>query len=334
LTPSEAECLNDLASARDERMPDHVRGNFPRWLEDELQRRFGADLAVEMAAFGERAPVDVRVNLLRATRDKARAALAEAGVASEPCRHSPVGLRLAGRASLGGLEPYRKGKVEVQDEGSQMVCLLADARPGMQVLDLCAGGGGKTLGLAAAMGGKGQVYACDVNRARLERLRPRLKRAGAHNVQLRRLASEDDPWLGTLAGGIDRVLVDAPCSGSGTWRRSPDLKWRLTPESLDRYVEMQGKLLRAAAPLVKEGGRLIYATCSILPRENEDQVRAFLAERPDFQVLSVCDIWPDAVGGTCPVEGPFLSLTPLREQTDGFFAAVFQRGTAGADTGS
>ncbi len=333
LEPSEAACLDALASGLDDGAPGdapgHVRGNYPQWLDEKLRKRFGGELPEQMAAFAERASVDVRVNLLRTTRDKARAALVAEGIETEPCRLSPVGLRLVERASLGGGAAFRRGMVEVQDEGSQIVCLLTDARPGMQVLDLCAGAGGKTLGIAAAMAGKGQVYACDVNRSRLERMRPRLKRAAAHNVQLRHIVSENDPWLGELGGGIDRVLVDAPCSGSGTWRRNPDLKWRLTPEGLDRHVATQRRLMQAAAPLVKVGGRLVYATCSILPRENEDQVDAFIAENPDFRILPVGDIWPDAVGGQYPSdvlgEGPFLSLTPLRHRTDGFFVAVLER---------
>ena len=199
----------------------------------------------------------------------------------------------------------------------------------MQVLDLCAGGGGKTLALAAAMGKKGQIYACDLDERRLARLRPRLKRAAAHNVQVHTLSSEADPWLGQFEGGFDRVLIDAPCSGSGTWRRNPDSRWRLTLEMLEGYRQAQGRLLATAAPLVKPGGRLVYVTCSLLRSENEDQVDGFLENSPAFVGVDVAQIWEGVLQGPCPPRDEAhafaLALSPAGQGVDGFFITILER---------
>ncbi len=306
-------------------MPAWVRGEYPEWLEPRLTAVFGDRLAAEMGAMRDEAPVDLRVNSLKADRETARAALAADGLAAEPTPFSPLGLRLPARAALTAQAAFRDGLVEVQDEGSQILALLTDARPGQAVVDYCAGAGGKTLALAASMENKGRLVACDVNQARSERAAQRLRRAGVHNVTRRLLGGDADKWMKRQAGSFDRVLVDAPCSGSGTWRRNPDAKWRLTQQGVDELTALQRQILNRAARLVRPGGRLVYATCSLLAEEDEAQAACFLADHPDFALLPVGELWLPTVGGACPVEGPYLRLTPARHNTDGFFAAVFER---------
>jgi 16S rRNA (cytosine967-C5)-methyltransferase len=305
-------------------MPAWVRGEYPEWLEPRLAALFGDGLATEMGALRDEAPVDLRVNTLKVDREQARARLAAEGLDAEPTPLSPIGLRLPARAALAAQPAFREGLVEVQDEGSQLVALLTDARPGQAVVDYCAGAGGKTLALAATMANKGRLVACDVNSRRAERAGLRLRRAGVHNVTRRLLEGEHDRWVKRQAGSFDRVLVDAPCSGSGTWRRNPDAKWRLTPQGLDELLAVQWTILASAARLVRPGGRLVYATCSLLAEENEMQVDRLL-EGGRFRRLSVAELWTGMVGSACPVAGPDLRLTPARHHTDGFFAAVLGR---------
>jgi 16S rRNA (cytosine967-C5)-methyltransferase len=294
-------------------------------MEDELRAAFGAALESEMTALMSEAATDLRVNMLKATRKEALAALAAEGVEAKPTALSPIGLRVAGRPPLAGLSCFKQGLIEVQDEGSQLVALVTDARPGQRVADFCAGAGGKTLALGAAMANKGRLVASDVLKGRVERAAARLARAGVHNVERRGFASERDPWVKRHAGSFVRVLVDTPCSGTGTWRRNPDAKWRLAPEDLDELVVLQRRILASAARLVKSGGRLVYATCSLLPRENEDQLAWFLDENREFGTLSAAAVWEEVIGGEAPRPGPYLTLTPAREGTDGFFLAVLER---------
>ncbi len=303
-------------------MPLPVRGEFPDWIEERLTGLFGEDLPREIALLREEAPVDLRVNSLKTDRVSAQAALAAEGLKSVPTPLSPLGLRLPARVALTAQTLFKDGLIEVQDEGSQLVALLTDAQPGQAVLDLCAGAGGKTLVLAATMQNKGRLIACDTHSGRSERATQRLRRAGVHNVTRRVLDPEGDKWLKRQNGTFDRVLVDAPCSGTGTWRRNPDAKWRLTEAGLANLVALQTRILDQAAPLVKAGGRLIYATCSLLPEENDRQIENFLARHPDFALLPIPDLWPTLIGGNCPSGGPMLHLTPARHDTDGFFAAV------------
>ena len=220
--------------------------------------------------------------------------------------------------------PWLKtGEVEIQDEGSQLVAALLDAQPGERVVDFCAGAGGKTLAIASQMNNRGRIVACDVNEARVKRCAERLRNAGVHNTEVRVLSSESDRWVKRHKLSFDRVLIDAPCSGTGTWRRNPDARWRETGEDgLANLVALQARILASAARLVKHGGRLVYATCSILPEENEDQVTAFLAANPAFRLVPLGEVEPDLA---TKVEGDTLSLTPARHATDGFFAAVLQR---------
>jgi len=306
-------------------MPVWVRCEFPEWMTAQLESVFGPELEREMAALSDPAPVDLRVNTLKATRAEARAALAAEGLAAEPTRLSPIGLRLPARTALGAQDSFRAGLVEVQDEGSQIAALLVGAKPGEAVVDYCAGAGGKTLALAAAMQNKGRLAALDIDKKRSERAAERLRRAGVFNTARHVLTGETDPWIKRRLASFDRVLVDAPCTGSGTWRRNPDARWRLAPADLDRLVERQAAILASAARLVKKGGRLVYATCSLLAAENEEQVAKFAAAHPDFTVVPIRQAWVESMPGDCPAAGDFLRLTPARHGTDGFFVAAMMR---------
>jgi 16S rRNA (cytosine967-C5)-methyltransferase len=337
--PHAPEALTDAelqALARDGlgEAPPWVAGDYPEWLDANLDKAFGAARAAEGEALAAMAPVDLRANTLLVSRDKLLAELADHPRLDSPpelAPFAPNGLRLPwrfGRAFGWSADPaFRKGWFEVQDEASQLVAELAAARPGLQVADVCAGGGGKTLALAATMDNKGQIYAFDVDERRLGPVRERAERAGVRNLQIRAPRRSGDP-LADLAGRMDLVLVDAPCTGSGTWRRAPDTKWRVRPNALaTRQAEQQAALARAA-PLVKPGGRLVYVTCSVLPEENTEAVARFLAERPDFAPLALT-----AEGGVRQAlvaagweEGAArVQFTPLRTGTDGFFVAMLAR---------
>jgi 16S rRNA (cytosine967-C5)-methyltransferase len=306
-------------------MPRAAANDLPEWIEPYLDRVFGKGLEREMAALNAAAPTNLRVNLLKADPAAARRALAAEGVSAEPTPWSPIGLRLAARVPLSSLTVFKEGLVEVQDEGSQIAALLADARPGMRVVDFCAGAGGKTLALAAGMGNRGKLVACDVSARRLERAVRRLRRAGINNAERRLLTSERDKWVKRHTRGFDRVFVDVPCLGTGTWRRNPDAKWRMRPEDLAELVIRQQQILRGAARLVRPGGRLVYATCSLLHEEDEAQAEAFLAAEPEFSVVPAARAWAETIGGTSPGGERYLRLTPARHGTDGFFVAIFER---------
>ncbi len=325
LAEAEKRALSALAGRQldDPAMPEAVRLGVPDWLLPRLSARFGAALAVELAALDTPAPTDLRVNLLKATRAQAQAALAAEGIATEPTPFSPWGLRVQGRLPVVGSRAFREGLVEIQDEGSQLIAALVDARPGMRVCDLCAGAAGKTLALAAAMGNRGRIVAADVSAARLEAAAKRLRRAGVANVE-RRLIEPGAKWLKRAAGGFDRVLVDAPCTGTGTWRRRPDARLRLAEADLVDLARKQSVILERAARLVKPGGILVYATCSVLTDENEAQVDGFLARVPGFATLPLVELRA-RTGLPLPGDGPHLALTPARHGTDGFFAAVLVR---------
>ncbi len=319
LARSESEMLAALAGRTLDfkAQPRPVRLELPDWIVPRLVARFGDALDPEMRAALGPAPLDLRVNLLKTTRDAARAALALEGIEAEPTPYSPWGLRVAGRRAVTTGAAFRDGLVEIQDEGSQLVAFLAGAVPGMRVADWCAGAGGKTLALAATMENKGQLVACDVSAARLDGAVRRLRRAGVHNAE-RHLVQPGDKWAKRRTGTFDRVLVDAPCTGTGTWRRNPDARARLREQDLTELLVKQAGILDDAARLVKPGGRMIYATCSVLPEEDEDQVSAFLARQPGFTTVS------PALPGDLSAD-PFLLLTPRRHGTDGFFAAVLER---------
>ncbi|HEY1940718.1 MAG TPA: RsmB/NOP family class I SAM-dependent RNA methyltransferase [Roseiarcus sp.] len=311
--------------------PAHVRGDYPEWLAAAFAESFGDSAVEEGRALANRAPVDLRVNLLKAGRDPTQAALAHLDAAPTP--FSPVGLRIPVRADGRGpalsAEPaYVKGLVEVQDEGSQLAALLSGAKPGMQALDLCAGAGGKTLALAAMMDNHGQIYATDDDGRRLAPIFDRLARSGARNVQVRAPRGTQDR-LADLEARCDLVVIDAPCSGSGAWRRNPDAKWRMRPGALEQRIKDQVETLESAARFVKPGGRIVYITCSLLKAENEDRVAAFLESRPEFLPLEAAH-WARACGlealaAEASRLGPGVRLSPLRTGTDGFYVAVLAR---------
>ena len=317
---------DDLTAA-----PAHVLGDYPEWLAPAFADVFGADAAAEGEAMACRAPVDLRVNGLKGDRAKALRALGHLHPEDTP--HSPWGLRLRHtpeeRAPAMAAEPaYAKGLVEVQDEGSQLAVLLASAAPGQQVLDLCAGGGGKTLALAAAMTNKGQIYAADADGRRLTPIYDRLARADARNVQVRAPRGQEDV-LADLVGRCDIVLVDAPCTGTGTWRRNPDAKWRLRPGALEQRTKAQDEVLAAAVRYLKPGGRLVYVTCSVLREENEDRVAALLAAHADLLPMDAGVMASRAgvptLGEQASKLGAGLRLTPRTTGTDGFYVAALVR---------
>lgn len=308
--------------------PDWVRLNVQEWVAPHLKEAYGEAWGREIAALETPPPVDLRVNRLKATVEQAREALAREGIETEPMRYASNGLRLRKRLSVVAGDAFQNGLVEIQDEGSQLVAALVDAQPGMQVADYCAGAGGKTLAMAAGMNNKGRVVAMDVYESRLDRSAQRLRRAGAHNVERRAIDADNRKWLKRQAGAFDRVLVDAPCTGTGTWRRNPDGRWTLRPQDLEELLPKQAAILDAAARLVKPGGGLVYATCSILPAENEKQIASFLERNPDFEVVPVGAIWRDVLASEPPPDvanAPYLRLSPLKHGTDGFFAATLVR---------
>jgi len=330
-TPLEGDELEGLARVLPDEAPASVRGDYPQWLAPAFADAFGDRAAEEGAALSLRAPVDLRANTLKANRDKVLKSLSRLDPA--PTLYSPVGVRIApreGPARSPHVEAeagHGKGWFEVQDEGSQVASLLTGARPRQQVIDLCAGAGGKTLALAALMENTGQLYAYDADRLRLRPIFERLKRAGARNVQV--LPAGEPEALRPLEGKMDMVVIDAPCTGSGVWRRRPDAKWRLSPEMLAARVEEQRTVLDQGAALVKPGGRLAYVTCSVLPAENRAQVAAFLARHPNFALVPWRDLWaavlPVAPPPSADGSDETLLMTPLSHGTDGFFVAVMER---------
>ncbi|CAI9400862.1 Ribosomal RNA small subunit methyltransferase B [Pleomorphomonas sp. T1.2MG-36] len=317
--------------------PDWVKGDYPEWLAASLARAFGDRVVEEGEALAGRADVDLRVNTLKSEREQVLAGLTH--LKAEPCRWSPVGIRIP--AVDGDLRPghvssdlaYKRGWFEVQDEGSQLAALIAAAGGGRQVVDLCAGAGGKTLALSAALGNHGQIYAYDSDKRRFGDILDRIDRSGSRNIQIREPRRDQDV-LGDLAGKSDLVLVDAPCTGSGTWRRRPDAKWRLAPGALDIRLKEQAAVLDNAVRLVRAGGRIVYITCSVLPEENEAQIAAFLARTPDFSLGDAAAAFATVTGRDAPDltrlrledgEGSMLRLTPALTGTDGFFVAILNR---------
>jgi 16S rRNA (cytosine967-C5)-methyltransferase len=328
LTPAEAAWLERAEAVDRASLPAPLRHNLPDWLAARLAGEHPDDFEALAAALLEPAPLDLRVNALQARREAVRDELAASGIASEPTRWAPNGLRLAGKPALTKLDAFRRGAIEVQDEGSQLLALLVGARRGEMVVDFCAGAGGKTLALGADMRSTGRLYAFDTSGHRLAALKPRLARSGLSNVHPVQIAHERDERVKRLAGKVDRVLVDAPCSGLGTLRRNPDLKWRQDEASIARLREQQESILSAAATLVKPGGRLVYATCSLLAQENEEVAAAFGGAQGDrFEVLPAAEALGAArvTDSASLVRGPYLRLWPHRHGTDGFFAAAWQR---------
>ena len=310
-------------------MPDHVRLEYPEWMDRPFRALWGDQLEQEMSALNQVAPLDLRVNTIKGTPEDALARLQQDYITCAPTSLSPLGIRVEGKVRLGGTRAFKEGLVEVQDEGSQLVSMLCGAKPGMTVVDYCAGAGGKTLALAAAMADEGRLsgrlFALDISRYRMDRMTPRLKRAGAVQVRRRAIAAVDEPWVEEHKGFADRVLLDVPCTGTGSWRRNPDARWRFTPERLAEIRENQQRIMLSAAELVKPHGRLIYVTCSLLQEENEQQLAWFVEKKPEFQPIPIDEVWSETVGGPPPPSGPCLRLSPASAGTDGFFCAVLER---------
>ena len=307
---------------------DKLRHNLPDWLASALRSQLGDDAFWPLvAALNEPAALDLRVNILKAKREDMLSILNQAGLRVAPTPFSPWGIRVPGKPALQKIDAFVRGDIEVQDEGSQLLALLVDAKRGEMVVDFCAGAGGKTLALGAAMRSTGRLYAFDTSGHRLAALKPRMARSGLSNVHPAQIAHERDERIKRLSGKIDRVLVDAPCSGLGTLRRNPDLKWRQSPQSVAELQVKQTAILDSAARLVKSGGRLVYATCSLMREENEGIAEAFGAAHPDFLPLSALDALTAAHAGRPEelVQDGYLRLWPHKHATDGFFAAVWQR---------
>ena len=309
-------------------LPLAVECDLPDWVVERVLPALGEESLRSLArALAQPAPLDLRVNLIIADRAEVAAALAADGIEAQPTPYSPVGLRVAGKPALNRHRLFTSGAIEVQDEGSQVLCHLLGPRRGEMVVDFCAGAGGKALALGALMRSTGRIYAFDVSDRRLAKLGPRLARSGLSNIHPQRITSERDPKVKRLSGKIDRVLVDAPCTGLGTLRRNPDLKWRQTEQAVSELAAKQAAILAAAAGLVKRGGRLLYATCSILAEENEQVVRAFLAAHPDFAMVSPATALAAArieMPGQA-LDGDFLRLRPDVHATDAFFGALMER---------
>jgi 16S rRNA (cytosine967-C5)-methyltransferase len=307
-------------------MSQHIH-NLPDWLARPLKEQLADEFDALAKSFQEPGTLDLRVNDLNEKRAEVQKELTAAGIVCEPTPFSPWGLRLQGKPSLAKVKAFERGAVEVQDEGSQLLALLLDAHRGEMVVDFCAGAGGKTLAIGAAMRNTGRLYAMDTSAHRLDALKPRLARSQLSNVHPAAIAHERDDRVKRLAGKIDRVLVDAPCSGLGTLRRNPDLKWRQKPEGIAEVAITQTAILDSAARLLKSGGRLVYATCSVLPQENEDIANAFSAAHPDFVQLPVLDELTrlKVANPQNLCSGQFLRLWPHRHGTDGFFAAIWVR---------
>ena len=332
LTEQEKKWLDQCRQIRVSDLMERHRHNLPDWLVQPLKDQLGAEFWPFVAALDQAGALDVRVNALTDKRSEVQAELAKAGIEARPTPFSPWGLRLAGKPALNRLDAFNRGALEVQNEGSQLLALLTDAKRGEMVVDFCAGAGGKTLALGAAMRNTGRLYAFDTSAHRLDALKPRLARSGLSNVHPAAIAHERDDRIKRLAGKIDRVLVDAPCSGLGTLRRNPDLKWRQTLQTVQEMAVRQAAILHSAARLLKPGGRLVYATCSLLPQENEAVAEAFGATHPEFQPLYVAELLEaqkvEGAPGLCQGGESgrrYLRLWPQRHQTDGFFAAVWQR---------
>lgn len=324
LTEDETAFLNRINEIDRTLMPVQMRSNLPKWLFDKFVAQYGQEETLKLAhALNQPAPLDLRVNSIKTTRDEAITRLLEAPIAAEPTPYAPLGLRILKKPSLQNLPLFKEGAIEVQDEGSQILAQIVGAKRGEMVVDFCAGAGGKTLALGALMRNTGRLYAFDVSEKRLAKLKPRMARSGLSNVHPVQIAHERDAKVKRLAGKIDRVLVDAPCSGMGTLRRNPDVKWRQKEDAIAEMHDKQVGILDGAARLLKGGGRLVYATCSLLEEENQRVVENFLATHPEFDLIPMNQVLAEQ---KIPLDmGDYLVLLPHVHQTDGFFAAVLER---------
>ena len=322
LTDDEKALIPKLLAVDLTQAPELVSLEIPAMYEKSLRGYFGADFAAEMGAMLEGANLDLRVNTVSKTREEVHASLGKDSVDTTELPYSPWGLRTKGKVYLSHTKAFKAGWIDIQDEGSQLIAVACNAQPGQQVLDYCAGGGGKTLALANAMKIKGRIVAMDMEEARLLKSKERFRRARVSDIIEVRPLSDDRhrKWLKRQKETFDVTLVDAPCMGTGTWRRNPDTRWKVYGPGLEALLAVQAEILDKVVHTVKPGGRLVYATCSILPEENEAQVEAFLTRHPDFELADLKDVWPEGV--TPPCAGKYMRLTPKQHGTDGFFAAV------------
>lgn len=327
LNDQEKDWLARCDQVKPEDLMELHRHNLPAWLVEPLKAQLGDDFWPLVESLNAPAGLDLRVNTLKDKRAEVQKELAKAAIQTVATLYSPWGLRMSTKPALNKLDTFTRGAIEVQDEGSQLLALLVDAKRGEMVVDFCAGAGGKTLALGASMRNTGRLYAFDTSGHRLDALKPRLARSGLSNVHPVAIAHERDDRIKRLVGKIDRVLIDAPCSGLGTLRRNPDLKWRQTPKAIEELTAKQAAILQSAARLLKPGGRLVYATCSVLRDENEAIAEAFMAANKDFTALETSDVLTHlGVEGAAKLcSGPYLRLWPYLHQTDGFFAAVWQK---------
>jgi 16S rRNA (cytosine967-C5)-methyltransferase len=324
LNKQQTEWAHAIKAKSTEELPLAVQADLPDWLWDRLAAQLGEQEALTLArTLHLSAPLDLRVNAIKASREEVLEQFAKDRIEAVPTPLSPYGIRLESKIALNRQPMFMDGKIEVQDEGSQLLAHLVAPRRGEMVADFCAGAGGKSLALGALMRNTGRLYAFDVSEKRLHNLGQRLKRSGLSNLHSQVITSERDPKLKRLAGKFDRVLVDAPCSGLGTLRRNPDLKWRQTPQDIDELTAKQAAILDSAARLVKPGGRLVYATCSLLHEENEAIAETFLANHPEFEATNASEILAQQ---QIPLDtGPYLKLLPQQHGTDGFFAVAMTR---------
>ena len=332
LSDLEIAWLDQCEKIKPEDLMERHRHNLPEWLVQPLKDQLGDEFWPLVESFNKGAGLDLRVNDFKAKRADVQKELAALGIKAVPTPFSPWGLRIAGKPVLSKMEAFKRGDFEVQDEGSQLLAMLLDAKRGEMVVDFCAGAGGKTLAIGASMRSTGRLYAFDTSAGRLDAFKSRLARSGLSNVHPAAIAHERDDRVKRLSGKIDRVLVDAPCTGMGTLRRNPDLKWRQTQAAVDEMTVKQAAILQSAARLVKPGGRLVYATCSVLPQENEAIAQAFSEANKDFKVLDVGEVLTglkvEQAAALCSggeTGQRYLRLWPHRHQTDGFFAAVWER---------
>lgn len=332
LSDQEKRWLDQCEAVKPEDLMERHRHNLPEWLVQPLKDQLGDGFWPLVDSLNLGAGLDLRVNAMKAKRADVQKELQQAGIKAVPTPFSPWGLRIAGKPALNKNEAFLRGDFEVQDEGSQLLAMLVDAKRGEMVVDFCAGAGGKTLALGAAMRSTGRLYAFDTSAHRLDALKPRMARSGLSNVHPAAIAHERDDRVKRLSGKLDRVLVDAPCTGLGTLRRNPDLKWRQTLAGVEEMAVKQAAILQSAARMVKSGGRLVYATCSVLPQENEAIADAFSAANPDFVPLSAGEVLANLKVENAPSlcsggeDGQlYLRLWPHLHQTDGFFAAVWQK---------
>ncbi|SDA23975.1 16S rRNA (cytosine967-C5)-methyltransferase [Nitrosospira sp. Nsp11] len=323
VSETEAKLLTGIKSVSLEAQPLDVQAEFPVWLMEKLRNFMSDSEILDLGrSLQQAAPLDLRVNTLLASRDEVLAVLSKDGIEGSATPYSPIGIRLAGKPAINRHELFVTGKVEIQDEGSQLLGYLLGPKRRDMVVDFCAGAGGKSLMLGALMRSQGRIYALDNSEKRLNNLKPRLKRSGLSNLYPQLITNENDIKVKRLTGKIDRVLVDAPCSGLGTLRRNPDLKWRQSPQSIEELKRKQAAILASAANLLKPGGRLVYATCSFLPEENQEIVDKFLSTHPRFMQLNCAEL---LIQQKIPLDtGAFLQLSPGLHRTDGFFAAALE----------